>query len=137
MPHRPEVCYPGAGWTPGDVHAVELQLSDDMKLPSRILQFSRGTENVMVLDYYIVDGQYSSDVERLRKKAWLGSGTIKYVAQVEVIASVPSKQVEDLQKANVTEFASESASLILELFEKAANDESLSGNEIGKDPNEQ
>ena len=42
MPHRPEVCYTGAGWTLANRRSVELSLSDSTKLPCNIMQFSRG-----------------------------------------------------------------------------------------------
>ena len=47
MPHRPEVCYIGAGWTLIDKRTMELPLSDEMELPCNVLQFSRGTLNKM------------------------------------------------------------------------------------------
>lgn len=112
MPHRPEVCYTGAGWTLMDRSTMQLPLSGGMELPCNILQFSRGTLNktkAIVLNYYIVDGQYCRDVSLLRSKAWRGSGTVRYVAQVQIVASTTSKIVCD--------FAVESALSIFELFE--------------------
>jgi len=58
MPHRPEVCYTGAGWTLIDKRSMELPLSNGMELPCNVFQFSRGTLNTkktIVLDYYIVE----------------------------------------------------------------------------------
>jgi hypothetical protein len=45
MPHRPEVCYTGAGWTLTDRRFMALPLTNEMKLPCNILQFSRGSFN--------------------------------------------------------------------------------------------
>jgi len=42
MPHRPEVCYTGNGWTIIDRDTLELPLSDGTKLPCNIFHFSRG-----------------------------------------------------------------------------------------------
>ena len=42
MPHRPEVCYTGNGWTLIDRNSMEFPLSDGMKLQCSIFQFSRG-----------------------------------------------------------------------------------------------
>ena len=120
MPHRPEVCYTGAGWTLINKRSMELPLSDGTELPCNVMQFSRGalnTEKVMVLDYYIVDGQYSSDVSLLRSKAWRGSGAVRYVAQVQIVISILSNQTEDSAIKTVHAFAVESASLIAGLFE--------------------
>ena len=126
MPHRPEVCYTGAGWTLTDKRSTELTLSDDTALPCNIMQFSRGALNakkIVVLDYYIVDGQYCSDVSLLRSKAWRGSGWVRYVAQVQIVTSVLSNQIADSATRTVKTFAVESASLISRLFENAEEDQ--------------
>jgi EpsI family protein len=129
MPHRPEVCYTGAGWTLVDQNSMELPLSDGMKLPCSALQFSRGTLNtkkVIVLDYYIVDGHYCRDVSLLRSKAWYGSGTVRYVAQVQIVASITENLSADSAARIVHDFTVESASLISRLFESTEK-ELLSG----------
>ena len=122
MPHRPEVCYIGAGWTLVDRHSMDLPLIDDIELPCRIIHFKRGnfnTEKTIVLNYYIVDGQHCRDVSLLRSKAWRGSGTIKYVAQVQIITPLATDQVADSAIRSVSDFAIESAPFIIELFESS------------------
>ncbi len=122
MPHRPEVCYTGAGWTLVNRRVVELPLNGATKLPCNVLQFSRGTlrtGKVMVLNYYIVDGQYCHDVSLLRSKAWRGSGTVGYVAQVQIVASVAANLAGDSTERAVADFAGESASSIAEAFKSA------------------
>lgn len=122
MPHRPEVCYTGSGWTLMDRSSMELPLSDGMKLPCSTFQFSRGalnTEKVVLLDYYIVDGEYCGDVSLLRSKAWRGAGAVRYVAQVQVVASVTTNLTADSAARIVSAFAAESAPLICRLFESA------------------
>jgi EpsI family protein len=136
MPHRPEVCYPGSGWTRTDRRSMELSLRDGMQLPCRILQFSRGTlntEKVLVLNYYIVDGQYCGDVSLLRSKAWRGSGTVRYAVQVQIVASVTDNMIADSAARMVCDFAVESASSIFRLFESA--EESQHSDEDGSDSN--
>jgi len=125
MPHRPEVCYTGAGWTLIDKRSMELPLSDGMELPCMALQFSRGTLNTkktILLNYYIVDGQYCRDVSLLRFKAWRGSGTVRYVAQVQIVASTTVNLNADSAARLVCDFAAESASSISRLFESAEED---------------
>ena len=120
MPHRPEVCYDGAGWTLTDERSMELPLSNGMELPCRALQFSRGmlnTKKIVLLNYYIVDGQYSRDVEGFRFKAVLGFGTVRHVAQVQIVASTTVNLNADSAVRLVSEFAAESASSISRLFE--------------------
>ena len=125
MPHRPEVCYTGAGWTLIDKRSMELPLSDGMKLPCNVLQFSRGTLNTnktVLLNYYIVDGQYCRDISLLRSKVWRGSGRVRYVAQIQIIASSTSNLTADSAERIISDFAAESASSISRLFESAEED---------------
>ena len=120
MPHRPEVCYTGAGWTLNDKHSTELPLSDGKQLPCNVMEFSRGTltvKKVIVLNYYIVDGEYCSDVSLLRSKAWRGTGTVDYVAQVQITTAIQSNMTADSAKRAVSTFAAESASMISQVFE--------------------
>jgi len=128
MPHRPEVCYTGAGWTLIDKRSMELPLSDGTELPCNVMQFSRGiltTKKIVVLDYYIVDGEYCRDVSGLRSKAAKGSGTVRYVAQVQIVTSISPNQTADSATKTVSTFAVESASLIAQLFEDAEEDQQL------------
>ena len=120
--HRPEVCYPGSGWTRTSRQSMELSLTDGVQLPCRILEFSRGTLNtakVIVLNYYIVDGQYCGDVSLLRSKAWRGSGTVRYSVQVQIVASVTNNMIAGSAARMVRDFAVESASSIFYLFEES------------------
>jgi len=119
MPHRPEVCYPGAGWTLQARRTVKLELRDGSVLPCTIYRFFKGgfdQGTVLVLDYYVVDGRYCPDVSLLRSKAWRGQGAVHYVAQVQVTArAVSESAVEDAERA-VRDFAEESARHIVSLF---------------------
>lgn len=123
MPHRPEVCYPGAGWTRTESPAtLELQTSDG-PLPCRVYRFSRGvlqTEAITVLGYYVLDGKHCADVSMLRKEAMRLDQTARYVAQVQ-IASADIPLQGDSTEA-VRQFASESAGAILEVLERAVRD---------------
>ena len=119
MTHRPEVCYTGAGWTLIERHSADLPLSDGMDLQCSVFQFSRGalnTNKIVVLDYYIVDGQYCRDVSLLRSKAWRGSSIVRYVAQIQIFASITTNLTADSAEKIVSTFAVESASSISELF---------------------
>jgi len=126
MPHRPEVCYTGNGWTIIDRDTLELPLSDGTKLPCNVFQFSRGTlnnEKVIVLDYYIVDGEYCHDVSLLRSKAWRGSGAIRHIAQVQITASIAGDFTADSAARVVRPFAIESAPFISRVFKNAEEDQ--------------
>ncbi len=120
MPHRPEVCYTGNGWTLINRHSVELPFGDGMKLQCNTFKFSRGTlnkEKIAVLDYYIIDGQYGRDVSLLRSKVWRGSGAVRYVAQVQIVAPIGTSLTADSVSNIISVFAVESTPLISGLFE--------------------
>lgn len=122
MPHRPEVCYPGAGWTLQDVQPAELSLSDGSRLPCRVFRFSRGAldaQQVTVLNYYIVDGQYCPDVSLLRSRAWRGGGAIRYMAQVLITCSGNAISSPESTGELVNRFAIESAGAIRTLLPDA------------------
>lgn len=87
MPHRPEVCYPGAGWLLDRAEAVSLDLGEGRELPCRVLKFYQGgmdAGHVTVLNYYLVDGQYCPDVSLLRSKAWRFHVDVSYMAQAQI-----------------------------------------------------
>jgi len=87
MPHRPDVCYPGAGWAIEDRKDLTVPLSAGGQLPCRLFTFRRGgldAQRIHVLNYYIVDGEPSADVSSLRAKAWRFETDVAYVAQVQV-----------------------------------------------------
>ena len=120
MPHRPEVCYTGAGWTLMDRRLAKLPLSNSTTLPCNIMQFSRGvlnTQKVVVLDYYLVDGKYCADVSLLRWKACLGSGTVRYVAQMQIVAPITATLNAEAVTKTLCGFAVESAALTAALFD--------------------
>ena len=130
MPHRPEVCYTGAGWTLTDRRSVELPVNDAVKLPCNILQFSRGalnTQKVVILDYYLVDGQYCADVSLLRSKAWRGSGTVRYAVQVQIGTPITATVNAETAAKTVCDFAVESAAPISGLFKNTEENHSSDG----------
>lgn len=116
MPHRPEVCYTGSGWTLREHKAVELPIANGGTLPCNVMRFSRGTlgvQSTMVLYYYIVDGKYCRDVSEWRYNL----KAIGYVAQVQVVAPVSAGQTADSVERLVSAFAVDSAVPLVELFD--------------------
>ena len=99
FPHRPEVCYEGAGWNLDDQKELNLQGNDEVALPVQIQKFTRGElekEQVMVLNYYLVNGVYSADVSGLRRDAWRLDKHQSYCAQVQITASTFSNERSEL-----------------------------------------
>jgi EpsI family protein len=114
-PHRPEVCYPGAGWTLDDTRSVELPLGGGRPLECRLYRFSRGgfgSGEMVVLNYYIVDGQYCPDVSLLRSKAARGTSGIRYMAQVQITSSANGRLTPETAGRSVQAFAADSAQAI-------------------------
>ncbi len=125
MPHRPEVCYIGAGWTRISGSFKELLLEKGSILPCSIFQFSRGAltaQKVLVLDYYLIDGQFYRDISLLRSRIWRGSGTVSYVVQIQIVAPVTTEQTADSAQKIVCDFAVESAPAIFDVLESAGRD---------------
>jgi len=119
QPHRPEVCYPGAGWTLVDRLRPVLKTRQGASLPVQIHRFKRGglaEERVVVLNYYIVDGEYCPDVSLLRSNAWKLSLQANYSAQVQVTCNAGLPRDFNEAEAIVEAFATESASTIHELI---------------------
>lgn len=124
MPHRPEVCYTGAGWTRVNSDSVDLPLDNKTMLPCSIFQFSKGalnTKNVIILDYYIVDGQFCSDISLMRSKIWRGSGSIDYVAQVQIVTDITAEKTADAANKIISDFAVESAWPIFHVLERVTH----------------
>lgn len=121
MPHRPEVCYPGNGWTLQDTEAVTLPIEGFRDLECRLYRFTGGTmgaATMTVLNYYIVDGQYSPDVSLLRAKAWRGQGGIRYMAQIQIVCSSGARAAIEAAEQAVQAFGAASAEPILACMPK-------------------
>jgi len=128
MPHRPEVCYTGAGWTVMDHDTAELPVPDGNDLPCSVYQFSRGVlraERILVLYYYFVDGQYCRDVSLLRSTAWRGATQADYVAQIQIMTPITSTSDAQDARRRASAFAVDSAHAIADLFEDPSTLHSL------------
>lgn len=119
-PHRPEVCYPGAGWTLENTTLLQLKTGDGTILPCQVHRLRRGllsAERIIVLNYYLINGRYCADVSLLRNEAWRGGGSERYAAQVQ-IASIGTS-LRDVSDDAVCEFARASADPIRNLIAAA------------------
>ena len=126
--HRPDDCYVAAGQTLMDSRSAELKLNDGMILPCSVFYFSHGglsTDQTVVLDYFIVDGQHCGDDSLLKSRAWRGSDTITYAAQVQVVASSTGALTADSATKIIYDFAVDSAADIADLFKHIQEDKSL------------
>lgn len=135
-PHRPEVCYPGSGWTLIRTDDVLLKRPDGVGLECRVLTFSRGgldNQNIVVVNYYIVDGVPSPSVELLRSKLSRGSAGIRYMAQVQLVCSTNPLVTVDIAKRHAIALAAESAAAI-EAVLPGADDPAAESADFSGDP---
>jgi len=112
--HRPDVCYPSAGWTSGVKSKASITLDDGTVLPCNIQRFLKepgaGTGK-MVLNYYILNGNATRDSGSFGGLGWrlpnISGNPAYYVAQVQVSSSSESA---------IKRFAREVAPYIFELL---------------------
>lgn len=117
LPHRPEVCYPAAGWVLHQQANDMLTIADGTTLPVRIHQFRGGPVDasaVTVLSYHIVDGEIIADVSELRRRGFAARRRVGYVAQVQIRCTDGADA--RTARETVVAFASESAPYIKALF---------------------
>lgn len=115
-PHRPEVCYPGNGYTLREQHALRIAAGKS-ELPARLLVFSSaglGATNVAVLTFYIVDGRIVDDVSGFRWRMWAGQNAADYVAQVQITTVFGTEERSSAARSVVEEFAADAATLIVD-----------------------
>lgn len=112
-PHRPEVCYPGAGWTLVDKEVTHVPTADGRDLSCQIYRFRQGglaVRQIVVLNYYIIDGEHWPEVGMLRKLAAQPDIKGHYVAQVQITCLDLPMQPDS--KMMVREFAHDAAPVI-------------------------
>ena len=125
-PHRPEVCYPGFGWTLRRATEVALPVADGTDLPCTVYRFDRGaleTDCVVVLNYYIVDGRSCPNVGAIRRIAWRGQAAVSYLAQVQVTCQADDLIDPDTAERRTREFLCLAAPRIAALFERNVSTE--------------
>lgn len=88
MPHRPDVCYTGAGWVLNGETRLSLPAADGSVVPGRLLTFRKSGldgRQLVVLNYYLVGDAYSPDVQSLRAQASRLRPDTDFVVQVQVV----------------------------------------------------
>ncbi len=118
-PHRPDVCYPGSGWTLQSKTPVAVARSTGGVSDCTLYRFGRAgieVRTVTVLNYYIVDGRVCSDVSALRATAWRGSAGVRYLAQVQITCPGGAFVDEAAAERATVAFAAEAIDEIRALF---------------------
>lgn len=119
LPHRPEVCYPAAGWILENSEKIELQSQTDRHFVCTLYTFTKGglaNQRLVVLNYFINDGSVSADVKELRSHAVVGLHGLSYFARVQL--TTPLVTSERDAKSTITEFVVLAADHIFQLLDE-------------------
>jgi hypothetical protein len=89
--HRPQICYVAGGWVHEGTEPANVTSSTGRKLPCLLHRFRRPspeTEETVVLNFYIVNGQLTSDERVFSGVGWrtpnINGNPARYVTQVQI-----------------------------------------------------
>jgi len=112
--HRPQICYVAGGWVHDGTERNQISSRSGVELPCLIHRFHRPApdrEDIVVLNFYIVNGRITSDERVFSGVGWrtpnIEGNPARYVAQVQV-----SSRLENSVRAA----AKDMAELILDFF---------------------
>jgi len=92
--HKPEVCYVSAGWVLECAEESRIRSVRGTEMPCRLHVFRRMTpyeERLVVLSYYVLDGDVVCTEEAFSGVEWRGAGPAgggHYVAQIQVSSTM-------------------------------------------------
>jgi hypothetical protein len=89
--HRPQVCYPANGWTHENMEHVQVISNSGRTINCLLHNFQKSfpkTEKIVVLNFYIVNGQITDDESVFSGVGWrtpnVDGHPARYVAQVQI-----------------------------------------------------
>ncbi len=95
--HRPRVCYVNSGWIHDGTEEQRFETSGVHRIPCQIHRFHKtglDYQDVVVLNYYVVNGETTSDHKAFSGLRWrrpkMGNGRLDYVAQVQISSASES-----------------------------------------------
>lgn len=101
--HRPQVCYPGNGWTRDSTETEQFISRAGQKIPFLIHRFHKleMTDQAVVLNFYVLNGKLTADEKDFSGSLWrrpnIAGDLAHYVAQVQ-ISSVSQSSVRMMAK---------------------------------------
>jgi EpsI family protein len=121
--HRPGVCFPAHGWSHVGDEKDTVYTRDNKKIECNFYRFTRqtnGFQGVVVLNYYILHGGYTSEW----KDFWGVSGRLPnlkgakdyYVIQVQASTLITNEKAFEQAKNNVKDFIEAAAPEIEKLL---------------------
>jgi hypothetical protein len=112
--HRPTVCYPSAGYVHQGTRKIEIVTSSGRRIGALLHRFNKpltASRDTLVLNFYIVNGSFTSDEKGFSGVAWrtpnIKGDAARYVTQVQLSAiseSVLRKAAAELLEPIVTCF---------------------------------
>jgi hypothetical protein len=112
--HRPQVCYVAGGWVHDNTEPTQFVSSSGKEVPCLVHHFHRPvpeTEEILVLSFYILNGQITTDESVFTGVGWrtpnIAGDPARYVAQV---------QISSVLENSVREAARDMTDLILGFF---------------------
>lgn len=91
MGHRPQICYVAGGWVHESTELTKVTSSSGREIPCLLHRFRRPspeTEETVVLNFYIVNGQLTSDERVFSGVGWrtpnINGNPARYVTQVQI-----------------------------------------------------
>ena len=104
--HRPDVCYVGGGWVHDSTQQSQFISAGGKTVPCLIHRFHRPapeTEETVVLNFYILNGQITADESGFSGVSWrtpnIAGNPARYVAQVQISSVLENsvrKAAEDM-----------------------------------------
>jgi hypothetical protein len=112
--HRPQVCYVAGGWIHDSTQLTQIILKDGKEIPCLLHRFHKPVPNyeeTVVLNFYVVNGQLTSDESVFSGVGWrtpnITGDPARYVAQV---------QVSSIMEYSIREAIEDMTELILDFF---------------------
>lgn len=112
VPHRPEVCFPGAGWNLVTQRTESVELAHDHAARCRIYHFSKGglgREQMAVLSLFVIDGHFAPDLAALRLHPLRPRGPAPFIARVQLSLASPDPEKAE---AMLRDFAAVAAPVV-------------------------
>jgi len=89
--HRPQICYPASGWIHDSTDRIKVISRAGLTIPCLLHRFRRPApsyEEVLIVNFYIVNGQLTDDESVFTGIGWrtpnITGNPARYVAQVQI-----------------------------------------------------
>lgn len=105
--HRPQVCYPSSGWQHESTDHIKLKSTSGREMRCLVHRFKKvgiESQDIVVLNYYVLNGQVTDDEEAFSGISWrlpnISGDIARYVTQVQI-----SSVLENSVLAAASEFS--------------------------------